>query len=283
MACPLDHEMESQMLANAVHGINRLHVHEHHHSLDQGLMAASNSSWGLDKQQQTQTNMVVLHYKYKLALAEAEIVRLGEENGQMRAQVACTVAERDKAVMSLELQATQAGSSCVRCQRATERIGILEKQIWVCAEQLESEGYRRQGAQSIVAELENELWAVRRQLVQFQGHQKDEIAERRRAALEYHRMEYERQHPPVQSGSFWPIGQPPSTQSHTPDCDADDEGGKGLNTVDCGPNFAEQINGTDSTCQHFTEADDPLHCPTCRIGFPVSEHEKLIAHANVCI
>ena len=44
-----------------------------------------------------------------------------------------------------------------------------------------------------IEELEQELRIVRRQLEQFQSRQMDEIAERRRAAMQFYREEYERQ------------------------------------------------------------------------------------------
>ena len=45
-----------------------------------------------------------------------------------------------------------------------------------------------------IEELEQELRIVKRQLQQFQGRQMDEIAERRRAAMQFYREEYERTH-----------------------------------------------------------------------------------------
>jgi hypothetical protein len=46
-----------------------------------------------------------------------------------------------------------------------------------------------------IAELEQELAIVRRQLEQFQGAQMSAIQERRRAAMQYYREEYQRLHP----------------------------------------------------------------------------------------
>ena len=43
-----------------------------------------------------------------------------------------------------------------------------------------------------IEELEQELRIVRRQLEQFQGKQMSEIMERRRAAMQFYREEYER-------------------------------------------------------------------------------------------
>ena len=48
-----------------------------------------------------------------------------------------------------------------------------------------------------IEELEQELRIIRRQLQQFQGRQMDEIAERRRAAIQFYREEYERKHGPM--------------------------------------------------------------------------------------
>ena len=47
-----------------------------------------------------------------------------------------------------------------------------------------------------IQDLEQELRIVRRQLEQFQGRQMDEIAERRRSAMQFYREEYERKHGP---------------------------------------------------------------------------------------
>jgi hypothetical protein len=66
-----------------------------------------------------------------------------------------------------------------------------------------------------IEELEQELRIVRRQLEQFQGRQMDDIMERRRAAMQFYREEYERLHP----NAVWP-------------CYTDGQGGGGQDTVE---------------------------------------------------
>ena len=58
--------------------------------------------------------------------------------------------------------------------------------------------------------------------------------------------------------------------------------GKGQDTVDSSPTSVEQMHATDNL-QHMATTEDYLHCPKCRIGFPISDHEKLITHASDCI
>jgi hypothetical protein len=48
-----------------------------------------------------------------------------------------------------------------------------------------------------IKDLEQELRIVRRQLAQFQGRQMGYIAERRRAAMQFYREQYEREHGPT--------------------------------------------------------------------------------------
>ena len=48
-----------------------------------------------------------------------------------------------------------------------------------------------------IQELEQELRIVSRQLEQFQGRQMDEIMERRRAAMQFYREQYELKHGPI--------------------------------------------------------------------------------------
>ena len=157
--------------------------------------------------------------------------------------------------MSLEMQATQAGPSCGHCKQATERILVLEKKCL------------------LVDGLEQELRIVKRQLEQFQGRQMDDIAERRRVALLYYREEYERKHP---GRLFLSTGQPFRNQSHTSECEEDDEEGIGEDTVDSVSNIVGQLDAR-------AAPEDTLHCPKCKTAFPISQHEKLIAHADECI
>ena len=183
-------------------------------------------------------------------------------------------------VMSLEMQATQTGPSCGQCKQATDRILLLEKKCLVSAEHLESEGGV---STSIVDELEQELRIVKRQLKQFQGYQMDEIAERRRAALQYYREEYERQHP---ERLFLSTGQPFRNQSHTSECEEEDEDEIGDDTVDSGPNMVRRLGCSLSQSVLYdarAAPEDTLHCPKCQTAFPISQHEKLIAHADECI
>ena len=62
-------------------------------------------------------------------------------------------------------------------------MGYLEEKVKIQAKYIE--------------ELEQELHIIRRQLQQFQGRQMNEIAERRRAAMQFYREEYERKHGPI--------------------------------------------------------------------------------------
>ena len=60
------------------------------------------------------------------------------------------------------------------------------------SEQMEMTLIQRQAKR--IAELEQELQITRRQLDQFQGRQMDEIAQRRRSALQFYREQYELKH-----------------------------------------------------------------------------------------
>ncbi len=62
---------------------------------------------------------------------------------------------------------------------------------------------------------------MERQLQQFQGQQMREIAERRRAALDFYKQEFDRQHPGYKSAE---IGRGYLMQAH--------EDGEGLDEVD---------------------------------------------------
>lgn len=143
----------------------------------------------------------------------------------------------------------------------------LEHQILLYEEDVESEKREKEKAQCRVKELEQELRITRRQLDTFQSCQGREIEERRDAAMRYYREEYERQHPNYQHLSYLE--------------DEPEETGEGLDEIDAPANKVQHLKKWDIG-QQRTEAEDMLHCGRCGAAFPISQHEKLIEHAEEC-
>lgn len=77
-----------------------------------------------------------------------------------------------------------------KMERQARRICELEQELCDQTCEVERQAYH-------ICDLEQELRIVKRQLGQFQGRQMDEIAERRRAAMQYYREQYELKHGPI--------------------------------------------------------------------------------------
>ena len=124
----------------------------------------------------------------------------------------------------------------------------MGQRLRLCQEDYRAEEREKKRAQAKIADLEQELRIVHRQLQQLQGRQMEELAERRRNALQNYREEYERTHPnctPVFIGRGGLM---------------EAEDGDGCDTVD----------------------SPHLNCPMCRKAFLLSDHELLLQHVNIC-
>ena len=248
---------------------------------------ASDKTLQLSEQQQAEIDRIILQYKQKVELAEEEKVKLADENRELRLQMDRTMAaslEKDNVVKGLQERLTQTQATGGNNNQDAERLQMLEHQVQLCTEDFESERHDRERAQARVEELEQELRIVRRQLEQFQGRQMDEIAERRRQALNYYREEYERAHPGYQNVHGMPLV---GRGLVMPDCVDEDsvdvaEDGEGQDTVDCGPDMVRRFEAGESALQR-AEPEDTLQCPKCKKEFPISKHEQLLEHTEECI
>lgn len=80
-------------------------------------------------------------------------------------------------------------------QSRDQQISFLQAQAMAYQEDFESERRDRERAQSRIADLEMELSIVKRELHQYNLREMQNLQQRRQAALEFHRQEYERSNP----------------------------------------------------------------------------------------
>lgn len=76
-----------------------------------------------------------------------------------------------------------------------QEISHLQVQAAAYKEDFESERRDRERAQSRIGDLEMELSIVKRELHQYNLREMQNLQQRRQAALDFHRQEYERTHP----------------------------------------------------------------------------------------
>lgn len=243
--------------------------------------AASNAKpLQLSEQQQVEIDRIILQYKQKVETAEEEKLKVADENRELRLKLDRMMAEameKDAQIRNLQDQLVRKpATGGAGSRQDAERIQMLEHQVQLCTEDFESERHDRERAQTKIEELEQELRIVRRQLDQFQGRQMEEMAERRRQALNYYRDEYSRTHPGYQNMQM--VGRGGMIEADCPEGDDDlDEDGEGYDTVDCA-GFAAGESAFSRLQQ-----EDTLQCPKCKKEFPISKHEQLLEHTEECI
>lgn len=208
------------------------------------------------------------------------IGNLQQENERLKREN--TVVQRENEMLRGQIVETAPGAPGASSISDKDTIAVLEQQVEILTEDFRSERSDRERAQSRIAELQQELNVVKRQLQQYQTEQMHDIHHRRAEALQQYQNEYNERRREHRGGSRNHANFGGLTARGLTECDTVEDGpltpppngqqDEGMDTVDFGPitsyppvpvHLVARGGGSPHTgaTKSFFESDSAHHSP----------------------